>query len=324
MTTAPQSLLDYRLVIVTGKGGVGKTTVACWLAEAARQAGKRVLLAETAPVESVAARFERDPAPLGYPGRTLRPGLEALRIDPHDALADYVRLQTGLGLVTDRILGSEMFRQLLDAAPGWRELILLGKLWHAEQKGDDQGRPVHDLIVVDAPATGHGLTFLDVPRVARQAVRAGPLARHAGWVEDLVHDRERTLLLPVTLPEELPVRETIELVERARGDIDIGVDRVIVNRCPAPPALEVRTALASAGGEFAPERLPKTEGLLALLDHALARGDLAARQRRAVGLGCGLPLVDLPTLAEGAAAGSQWETEAPRILAVPEFVEEAR
>ena len=174
-----RSLIEHRLIVVTGKGGVGKTTVACAVAEAARQAGQRVLLAETASISAVAARFESNAKPLSYAGRTLRPGLHGMRIDPHEALADYVRLQTGLGMVTDRLLATEAFRQLLEAAPGWRELIILGKIWHLEQKTTDRGRPEYDLIVVDAPATGHGLTFLDVPRVVQSAVRAGPLMRHS-------------------------------------------------------------------------------------------------------------------------------------------------
>lgn len=321
MTATPRSLLDHRLIIVTGKGGVGKTTVSCLLAEAARRAGRRVLLAETAPIEAVAARFEPAPAPLGYEGRELRPGLHAIRIDPHEALAHYVRLQTGLGAVTDRILGSETFRQLLEAAPGWRELILLGKLWHAEQSAEN-GRPLYDLIVVDAPATGHGLTFLDVPRVAQQAVRAGPLARHAGWVETLVHDRERTLLLPVTLPEELPARETIELVTRAREDIDIGVDRIVVNRCPPSPSKALNAVLAAGGTTF--EAWPTPASLLPLVDHAASRAALAARERTHVSTACELPVVDVPVLPGGAEGGSGWSDTADAILAPPCWTDRER
>ena len=314
MTSEMRSLLDHRLIIVTGKGGVGKTTVACLLAEAARRTGMRVLLAETAPIEAVASRFEPDPEPLGYEGRELRPGLHAIRIDPHEALAHYVRLQTGLGLVTDRILGSEIFRQLLEAAPGWRELILLGKLWHVEQS-QEGGRPEYDLIVVDAPATGHGLTFLDVPRVAQQAVRAGPLARHAGWVEELVHDRERTLLLPVTLPEELPVRETVELVNRAREDIDIGVDRVIVNRLPPRPSPALREVLA--GSDISFEAWPPPAALAPLVEHAASRAALAEAERVSVSTRCDLPVVDVPILPGGLEGGTDWSEFADGIVVQP-------
>lgn len=312
-----RALLDHRVIVVTGKGGVGKTSVACALAEVARQTGQRVLLAETAGIESIAGRFDTNAEPLGYTGRTLRPGLQALRIDPHEALADYVRLQTGLGAITDRVLRSETFQHLLNAAPGWRELIILGKIWHLEQKCDARGHPLYDLIVVDAPATGHGLTFLDVPRVVQQAIQTGPLARHSSWVEALVHDRERTLLLPVTLAEELPVTETAELVERARQAIDIGVDRIVINR--SNPAA---SDLASISLERLPQdlhlaSLPPVPKLIELVDHARHRSELAQTQRHRVSTLCDLPIIDFPEISEGFTAATDWESHTERLLTPP-------
>ncbi len=321
MTAAPRSLLDYRLVVVTGKGGTGKTVVSCQLAEAARRAGRRVLLAETATTESIAPLFESNPQPLGYEGRELRPGLHALHIDPHEALADYARIQIGLGVVTDRVLQSETFQQLLEAAPGWRELIILGKIWHLEQKTDRSGRPLYDLLIVDAPATGHGLTFLDVPRVVQHAVRAGPLSRHAGWVESLVHDRDRTLMLPVTLPEDLPVLETLELVDRARSDIDIGVDRVLVNRMPNARSGRAAQDLATLPVDLELECLPSVPKMRMLVDHAARRDALAFEQRERVARLCSLPVVDLPFQARGFTSESGWSESADGILAAPEWPE---
>jgi anion-transporting ArsA/GET3 family ATPase len=316
-----RSLLDRRLIVVSGKGGVGKTAVACAVAEAARRAGKRVLLVETAAQEAIAARFERDPRPLGHAGRTLAPGLHALRIDPHEALAEYVRLQLGLGAVTDRILRTELFGQLLEAAPGWRELIVLGKIWHLEQRTAAGGRPLWDLIVVDAPATGHGLTFLDVPRVVQQAVRAGPLARHAGWVEALVHDPQRTLLLPITLPEELPVKETFELVLRARDTIRIPVDRIVVNQMPAERAGPALAVLARVRSEPNFTTLPRVAEMRATLEHVARREASARDYREEVARLCGLPVVDLPLFDAGSEAGSGWVEQASAVLAPPVWPE---
>lgn len=317
LTASFRSLLDYRLIVVTGKGGTGKTVVACELAEAARLAGKRVLLVETAATESIASLFESSPKPLSYTGRELRPGLHALRVDPHEALADYARLQIGLGAVTDRVLQTETFRQLLEAAPGWRELIILGKIWHLEQKTDSSGCPLYDLLIVDAPATGHGLTFLDVPRVAQHAVRAGPLARHASWVEALVHDRKRTLMLPVTLPEDLPVLETKELIDRARSDIDIAVDRIVVNRMPTRLASDAARHLADLPANLELECLPSVPDMRTMLEHSARRDELAFAQRKRVSTLCSLPVLDLPIQIRGFAADSGWTEQTGAIVAEP-------
>jgi len=319
MTTATRSLLDYRLIVVTGKGGTGKTVVSSQLAEAARRAGRRVLLAETATTESIAPLFESNPRPLGYQGRELRPGLHALHIDPHEALADYARIQIGLGAVTDRILQTETFQQLLEAAPGWRELIILGKIWHLEQKKDASGRPLYDLLIVDAPATGHGLTFLDVPRVVQHAVRAGPLSRHASWVEALVHDHDRTLMLPVTLPEDLPVLETKELIDRARSDIDIGVDRIIVNRMPSRRSSDAASDVATLPADLDLECLPPVSMMKTLLEHSARRDDLAFEQRERVARLCSMPVVDLPFQARGFTGDSGWTDDVDWIIAPPRW-----
>lgn len=235
-----RALIDPRLLVVTGKGGTGKTTVAAGLAHAAQRAGRRVLLAATGLEEQIANLIVKDAQPVGYAGRELLPGLTVMRIDPHAALAEYLGLQIGLRSLWDPILGSQAFRQLMEATPGWRELITLGKIWHLEQLRDDSGAPRYDLIIVDAPATGHGLTFLDVPRVVASAVRSGPLRRNAAMVEAMVRDHDNTLLLPVTLAEELPVQETSELVVRARDRVGIQVGPIVINAVvgdPFPPGL---------------------------------------------------------------------------------------
>lgn len=295
MTPSLRNLLDFRVIIVTGKGGTGKTTVATTLAEAARRSGQRVLLAETGETESAAPFFEgEDASPVGHAGREVRPGLHVLAIDPFAALSEYLVLQVKLGTLVDRVVGTETFQQLLEAVPGWRELIILGKIWHLEQQKDERDEPRYDLIIVDAPATGHGLTFLDVPRVAQQAIRAGPLTRHAGWVEDLIHDRERTLLLPVTLPEELPVTETHELVERARKQIDIAVDRIVVNCLPRPLGPNLRRSIDTLPDSLELEALPSVEKIRSFLAYSEHREVLAYSERSRVSRLCDLPVVDLP------------------------------
>lgn len=314
-------LLERRLVIVTGKGGTGKTTVAAALALAAVGAGKRVLMAEVGPEESLAALFDPETAPVGYEGRELQPGLRAMRVDPYEALAEYLSLQIPVRTLVRTTLRNRAFRQLLDASPGWRELITLGKIWHLEQARDRDGRPRFDLLVVDAPATGHGLTFLDVPRVVVSAVQAGPLRRHAGWVEELVRDANRTLLLPVALAEELPARETVELVERARDQVSVAIDRVVVNAVmpsPFPPEVpDLDERLARLGADETIPGAPDPPVLAACAAHLRARHELNRRWVEEIGRAAKLPLTTLPLLLEGMQGPESLAVLGEHLLAEP-------
>jgi anion-transporting ArsA/GET3 family ATPase len=261
---------------------------------------------------------------VGYQGRTVLPGVTAMRIDPFAALAEYLGLQFGVRPLVNLVLRNRGFRQLLLASPGWRELITLGKVWHLEQMREEDGRPRYDLIVVDAPATGHGVTFLDAPRVVVSAVRAGPLRRNAQRVEDLIEDPVRTLLLPVALAEELPTRETAELVERLRSNAGITVDRVVVNGVFAPPLPE---GLADLDRRL--ERLPDALPLAGLprpstlaacarhlsQRHQLNRGYVAEIERRT-----GLPTVCLPYLLEGIEGPEEISALAAALIQAPEVV----
>jgi anion-transporting ArsA/GET3 family ATPase len=296
-------LLERRLVIVTGKGGTGKTTVCAALALAAAQAGRRVLVAEVGRDEHVPRLFDPASAPVGYAGREIRPGLTVMRIDPFEALAEYLGLQIGLRPVVDAVLRNRSFRQLMEASPGWRELITLGKIWHLQQATTPAGDPLHELVIVDAPATGHGLTFLDVPRVVGAAVRAGPLQRHAGWVEAMIRDPEHTLLLPVALAEELPARETAELALRVRESVGVTIDRVIVNgvvNAPFPPGLEdLDERLAALPPDTRLSGLPSPDVLARCGAFLRARFELNQQWTHEIGRLTSLPLLTLPYLASG-------------------------
>jgi len=315
-------ILERRLVIVTGKGGTGKTSVVAALALAAARAGRRVLVAETGLSEAVPPLLAPGGPPVGYAGREIRPGVTALRIEPYEALAEYVGLQFGVRAMTDLVFRNAAFHQLMDASPGWRELITLGKIWHLQQPQGPDAPPRFDLVVVDAPATGHGITFLDVPRVVISAVRAGPLRRHAGWVEEMVRSRDDTLLLPVALAEELPARETAELVTRLREEVGVTVDRVVVNAVmgsPLPPGVpDLAERLERLPADLECGGLPAPPVLAACVRHASSRAELNAHYRDRIAADTGLPVVELPYLDGGVSGPSDLERLADALLAEPE------
>jgi anion-transporting ArsA/GET3 family ATPase len=282
-----------------------------------------VLLAEMGLDEHLPGILARRPGPpVGYEGRELAPGLRVLRIDPYEALAEYLGLQIGLRGMVRRVLRNQAFHQLMEASPGWRELITLGKVWHLEQLRDERGAPRFDLIVIDAPATGHGLTFLDVPRVVGSAVRTGPLRRHAGWVEAMIRDPKRTLLLPVALAEELPTRETAELVARLREQIGVAVDRVVVNAVTPPPfppdAPDLDERLARLPADLALPGAPPPGVLAACAAQLRARHELNRRWTVEIARTTALPVVVLPHRPQGVRGPADLEALAAPLLAPPD------
>jgi anion-transporting ArsA/GET3 family ATPase len=271
--------------------------------------------------EQITRLFAPGSPPAGYAGRTVAPGITAMRIDPFEALAEYLVLQIGIRPLVETVMRNQAFRQLMSASPGWRELITLGKIWHLERMTEANGSPRYDLIVVDAPATGHGVTFLDVPRVVVSAVRAGPLRQHTERVEELIDDPKRTVLLPVTLAEELPTRETAELVERVRSDLRITVDRVVVNGvAPAPfPAdlADLDERLRRLPDDAPLGTLPRPSTLAACAGYLRARYELNRGFVGEIARSTRLPVVVLPHLQRGIDGPDALELLATPLTAPP-------
>ena len=221
----PASLTESRLAIVSGKGGVGKTTVAASLALAAAESGKRVLLVEVEQREGIAPLFgER---PIGYEERHLAPNLTGLSVVPDEALVEYLYLFYGIKRVGKVLRGTKAVDFATNVAPGLRDILLIGKVKEAERRRQ-QGRYVYDLIVLDAPPTGRLPRFLDAPRAVVELVNSGPIRQQAQGVLDMVTDPKRCRVVLVTLPEDMPVRETVEAAD-ALAKMGVTVGPIVVN-----------------------------------------------------------------------------------------------
>src|SRR5204863_2002144 len=206
-------LLDKRLVLVTGKGGVGKTTVAAALGLKAASRGRRTILCEVAQQERLPALFGGRPA--GHSEHELAPGLSAMSIDPERAKEEWLRYELRSNALAGLLGHSRLFHYLTAAAPGLTELVTIGKVWELAQlqRKTAQASP-YDLVIVDSPATGHGVAMLRAPRTFSEVARVGPIHRQAGKIHSFLADPAATGVLTVALPEEMPVNETLELGER--------------------------------------------------------------------------------------------------------------
>lgn len=304
----PDDLLSRRLVVVTGKGGVGKSTVAAALGALAARAGRRTVLAEVGRRGDVLDTLLPPADPLALPGQ--RPGAAADRfveravpvpgggrgtlhhvsISPEAALREYLRDQLPIAGIADLLGSGRLFTGLTAATPGLRELLALGKVWElAQDVRRTPGAEPYDLCVLDAPASGHAVTMLAAPATFARTARVGPVARQGSAIAATLTDPGQTAVVVVSTPEEMPVSEALEL-EEALG-----------------ARTGVRVVLGVANG-LLPDRFSAAErdalALGARHDPAISVADVHARraqdqQRQLARLRRGLraPVVTLPAAA---------------------------
>jgi anion-transporting ArsA/GET3 family ATPase len=223
-----EEFLGPRIVIVTGKGGVGKTTVAAALALIAARTGRKVCVAEVDRKGTLPRLFAAKE--VGYKPAELSPGVWGINITPEPALAEYLHVQYRMKRISRAFTSTQFVDYITTAAPGLKDILVLGKIWYLEQGRSAVG-PQHDFdtIVVDAPAAGHMLTFLSAPTGLADAVRMGPIRRQSDWLNDMLRDPKRSRVHMVTLPEEMPVAETLETADALRRRLRITTGTIFAN-----------------------------------------------------------------------------------------------
>jgi anion-transporting ArsA/GET3 family ATPase len=278
------ALLDKRLIVVTGKGGVGKTTVAAALGLAATRCGKRVVLCEVAEQQRLR----------GMLGPDSDERLHQASVDPERAKQEWLRYQLKSRTLAGLLGGSTLFQYLTAAAPGLTELVTMGKVWDLAQLEPRTGGPAFDLAIVDAPPTGHGLAMLRAPRTYASIARVGPVGRHAERIDSFIRDAAQTGVLAVALPEEMPVNETVEFERALRRELGMAIDAIVVNAVhPARFRPDDIERLRNASSDT-----PVTQAALsaAVSEHKRARAEHAQvrRLRRAASA----PVATLPRIFE--------------------------
>jgi anion-transporting ArsA/GET3 family ATPase len=287
----PSPLLNRRLIFVTGKGGVGKTTVALALGLAGARAGKRTVVAD-----------------IGGDGdlqeRRLAPRLYRISVDPQGAMEEYLSVKVP-GPAAAALRQSRLFQNFAMATPGMRELLCIGKLWELAQfERRTPDADAYDLVIVDAPASGHGAALLRTPRSFAEIARVGPIANQARTIADTIADPSFTAVVAVCTPEEMPVNETLELRDALAAAADpIALDAVILNaRYPDRFTSAGAEALDAALDQAAPAARTTLE--LALAEHRRAQLQDVQEQRLRAEVGERLrvlphlfePSIELPQL----------------------------
>jgi anion-transporting ArsA/GET3 family ATPase len=291
--------LARRFLFVTGKGGVGKTTVVAALADRFARAGKRVLVAETSPKEHLSALFGRSSLPTQI--TELSPRLFGVLLDADVALKEYGTLVLKSERLVGALFDNKLVRGFFHGAPGLKEWAALGKAWYHSTEVLADGSPRFDVVILDAPATGHGLDMLRVPKTIIDLSPPGVLRSDAEKAWAQFRDPAKSGVIVVSLPEEMPTNESLELCEALKSELQLPLLSLVVN--------QVVPTLFGAAERDSIARLVEPSGSDAA-SRALAAGirRAAREQVQAESLtrltALGARLLELPFLADGASHAS--------------------
>lgn len=312
--------LAPKILIVSGKGGVGKTTVSAALALVAARQGRKVCIAEVDRKGTLPRLFGG--GELDYDPSEIAPGVWGMNIVPEESLAEYLNVQYHMKRVSKVFTSTHFVDYITTAAPGLKDILVLGSIWYLEQ-GRRGARDHHfDTIVLDAPGAGHMLTFLSAPMGLSDAIRVGPVRRQSDWLVDMLRDRNRTRIHLVTVPEEMPVTETVETAEALSGKLGLEPGAVFANAVYQELLTkEEKEALDDVLVEENPGGLQGSaaevglrldhEDLSSLVDYArfhAARRQIQTKHLRSLRRAIDDPVVELPFLFSGGLALPDIET----------------
>ncbi len=276
-----------RVVIVAGKGGVGKTTVTAALATTAARAGASVLIIEVEGKSGLQTALGCPP--LTYDEQTVSDGLRARTLTPDDALVEYLE-DRGLRRISRRLARTGALDVVATAVPGMKDILVLGKVKQLERA------EAADLIIIDGPAAGHAITFLMSSKGLLDAVRMGPVRSQAEDVVEMLSDPARCRVVLVTLPEETPVNELVDTAFALEDRVGVKLGPVVVNGVPTRVASNGAGAAADAAAAGI-SLLPATASALdAAARFAAERHSLALEQAERLAHQLPLPQLQLPFL----------------------------
>jgi anion-transporting ArsA/GET3 family ATPase len=279
-------LLSRRLLVLTGKGGTGKSTLSAALALAAARRGKRVLVCEVTARERVSELFGKPRS--GTAIREIFPNVFSVHVQAQEAMHEYALITLRSEALYKLVFGRQLVRYFLRAAPSLAEIVMLGKVfWHVA-KDRERGKPRWDLVILDAPATGHGLTLLSVPEVFLRLVSEGPFARDMREMQALLEDPKLSATCIVTLPEEMPANEAVELHAGLRTH-RLPQGALFLNGVFAPRFTPEERQLVARGG-------PLLAAAAEAADAHEARAGLAVHYEKLLRAEVSLPLFPVPQL----------------------------
>lgn len=286
------TLFDRRLIFVTGKGGVGKSTVAIALGLVAARRGLRTIVAELHSQERIQSTFAHHGA--RFRELQLAPGLFTISIEAERAMEEYLRVK--LGPLGRAVGSSRVFQAFAMATPGMRELLSVGKVWElAQLHRRTRGAAPYDLVIVDAPATGHGIGILRTPKTFAEIARVGPIAHQGRQIATMIYDRELTAVVAVATPEEIPVNETLSLREALEQE-DLALELVIANGVYPRRFEDVQVGVLKRALEGSEEPRARAALRAALSEHTRGETQRAQLDRLRAGLNLDGRLIELPFL----------------------------